>query len=138
LPTSIPINPIYNLKGKEKAYMRIARNFTDDEFKCPCCGKEEMDRDFVEKLQIARDIANIPFRINSGWRCQSHNQEVGGVQSSSHLKGLASDIQAENSQKRFTIVKSLTQAGFQRIGVAKTFIHVDDDTDKVQDVIWLY
>ena len=118
--------------------MQITKNFTDDEFKCPCCGKEEMDRGFVEKLQIARDIANTSFSINSGWRCQSHNQAVGGVQSSSHLTGHAADIKAENSQKRFAIIKSLTEAGFRRIGVAKTFVHVDDDANKTQGVMWLY
>ena len=118
--------------------MQLTRNFTDDEFKCPCCGKEEMSGEFVIWLQFAREIADVPFRINSGWRCQKRNRAVGGVENSSHLTGHAADIQAADSQKRFVIVCALREAGFQRIGLAKTFIHVDDDTDKPQHVIWLY
>ena len=30
------------------------------------------------------------------------------------------------------------QVGFNRIGIADTFIHVDDDKDKSQQVIWTY
>jgi hypothetical protein len=30
------------------------------------------------------------------------------------------------------------EAGFNRIGIAPTFIHVDNDPSKPEDVIWLY
>ena len=118
--------------------MRLTRNFTDDEFRCPCCGREEIDRDFVGKLQEARDIAGTPFQINSGWRCQNRNRVVGGVANSSHLTGHAADIQANTSQKRFAVVNALARAGFGRIGIAKSYVHVDDDVTKTQHVMWLY
>ena len=104
--------------------MQLTRNFTDDEFKCPCCDREEIDRDFVSRLQTAREIANTSFRVNSGWRCQNRNNAVGGAENSSHLTGHAADIRATNSQKRFTIVDALREAGFQRIGIAGTFVLV--------------
>lgn len=118
--------------------MQLTRNFTDGEFKCSCCGKEKMDRGFIYKLQAARDVAGIPFKISSGWRCEKHNEAVGGVPSSSHLTGHAADIEADTSQKRFVIVSALMEAGLERIGVGKSFIHVDDDSNKAQRVIWLY
>ena len=118
--------------------MQLTRNFTDDEFKCSCCHKEKMDRNFVARLQTAREIAGAPFHINSGWRCQEHNDEVGGAKGSSHLTGHAADIRAATSQKRFVIVNALREAGFERIGIAKTFVHVDDDAAKSQRVMWLY
>ena len=118
--------------------MQLTRNFTNDEFKCPCCGKEEMDRGFIARLQTAREIADTSFRINSGWRCQNHNDEVGGAKGSSHLTGHAADVQVTTSQKRFAVVDALREAGFERIGVARTFVHVDDDPDKSQRVMWLY
>jgi len=118
--------------------MQLTRNFTDGEFKCPCCDKEKMSRDFIAKLQTARQAADIPFHINSGWRCQNRNKKVGGAENSSHLTGHAADIRATDSQKRFAIVNALRKAGFERIGVAKTFIHVDDDAGKTQRVMWLY
>jgi hypothetical protein len=30
------------------------------------------------------------------------------------------------------------EAGFNRIGISSTFIHVDNDPSKPEDVIWLY
>jgi hypothetical protein len=30
------------------------------------------------------------------------------------------------------------EAGFNRLGIAKTFIHVDNDPGKPEDTVWLY
>ena len=117
--------------------MRITKNFTDDEFRCPCCGKEEMDRDFVGQLQEARDKAGTPFNINSGWRCQKHNGAVGGVEASSHLVGQATDLRAHTSNERFKIIEALIRVGFKRIGIGRTYIHVDNNNTKTQGVMWL-
>ena len=81
---------------------------------------------------------NIPFIINSAWRSADHNEKVGGKPDSSHLKGLAVDIKVTNSRQRFIILQSLIAAGFNRIGIAKTFIHVDGDNEKDPRVTWLY
>ena len=102
----------------------------------PGTGKN-MKMDFLLKLDKARDIAGIPFKITSGWRSEETNQRVGGVSNSSHLKGLASDLACNNSNTRQKIVNALIMAGFTRIGIAKTFIHCDTDNDK-PDAIWLY
>mgnify|MGYP003134205172 CR=1 FL=1 len=121
--------------------------FTLSEFNCPC-GKEEckgdkMNKDFLEMLDDARDIASIPFKINSGMRCRKHNEDLKkrgfkASSKSSHLKGLAADISAKDSSTRWTIINSLLLAGFTRLGIASTFIHVDLDSDKQQEVIWTY
>lgn len=97
-----------------------------------------MDQEFLLKLDRAREVAQIPFVINSAWRSVEKNKEVGGKSNSSHLKGLAVDISVTNSRQRFIVLKALIQAGFNRIGVAKTFIHVDDDKDKDPEVVWVY
>ncbi len=47
-------------------------------------------------------------------------------------------IECTESAKRFTIVDEALRLGFDRRGVAKTFIHVDIDLDKSPDVIWMY
>lgn len=113
-------------------------HFTIDEFKCPCCGKAEMDEGLLIALDLAREAAGVPFVITSGYRCEKHNKEVGGSPNSSHLKGLAVDIKASNSKTRFKIVNALIRSGFKRIGIGDGFIHVDADKDKVQEVIWTY
>ena len=102
----------------------------------PGTGKN-MKKDFLKKLDKARAIADVPFKITSGYRSKETNKRVGGVSTSSHLKGLAADISCKDSSTRQKIVNGLIQAGFTRIGIADTFIHCDTDKDK-QDAIWLY
>ena len=102
-----------------------------------------MDATFLEMLDDARGWAGIPFKITSGFRTPSHNAYVGGVQSglkskgSSHLFGYAADIACTSGAAREIILNSLIEAGFRRIGIAKTFIHADNDPDKNPSV-WLY
>ena len=102
----------------------------------PGTGKN-MKKEFLTKLDKARAIADVPFKITSGYRSKETNKRVGGVSTSSHLKGLAADISCKDSSTRQKIVNALIQAGFTRIGIADTFIHCDPDKDK-QDAIWLY
>jgi len=102
----------------------------------PGTGKN-MKKDFLTKLDKARAIADVPFNITSGYRSKETNKRVGGVSTSSHLKGLAADISCKDSSTRQKIVSALIQAGFTRIGIADTFIHCDTDKDK-NDAIWLY
>jgi len=109
------------------------------EFACKCkCGLNNTKPGLILKLNEARSIAGIPFKITSGSRCGSHNQAVGGSQSSSHLYGTAVDISCAKPSDRYKIVTALLEAGFTRIGVANSFIHVDIDDKKVQEVIWTY
>lgn len=113
--------------------------FNASEFVCPCCGKGfySMNVDVLHGLDKAREHAGIPFVINSGWRCERHNPEVGGNPTSSHLRGLAVDIRARSSRERSHILRGLYLAGFHRIGVSPTFIHVDGDSEKPANVHWL-
>jgi len=96
-----------------------------------------MSKEFLFVLDEAREIAGIPFVINSAYRSPEHPLSIKNP-SSSHIKGLAVDIKATDSNTRFKIVKALVTVGFNRIGIADTFIHVDLDLDKTQNVIWTY
>ena len=96
-----------------------------------------MDTQFLDMINDARQYANVPFVITSGYRTKAHNKKVGGSSTSSHLKGLAADIKCVNSVERLLIIAGLLDAGFSRIGIAKDFIHVDCDLSK-PSCIWLY
>jgi uncharacterized protein YcbK (DUF882 family) len=96
-----------------------------------------MDANFLHNLDKARSIAGLPFKINSAYRSPEHPLSIKNP-SSSHIKGLAVDISAKDSRTRFIIVDALIKAGFNRIGIADTFIHVDMDLDKSNKVIWTY
>jgi uncharacterized protein YcbK (DUF882 family) len=98
---------------------------------------EKMKDCLLSKLDKARDIADIPFIITSGYRTKKHNDEVGGSPTSSHLYGWAVDIAVVDGLSRITIVKSLLDVGFVRIGIGRTFVHVDCDPNK-QKSMWVY
>ena len=115
--------------------------FKEREFGCHGgCGKgyEDMDEDFLFKLDRARGIAGVPFKLNSAFRCWKHNKEVGGSENSSHPEGCAVDIACTNSYKRFKIITALLEVGFNRIGIDDKFLHCDDDPAKPKELIWVY
>jgi uncharacterized protein YcbK (DUF882 family) len=110
------------------------------EFECKCglCRINDMNMEFLFRLDRARELAGVPFKINSGFRCLTHNTNVGSLPTSSHRRGLAVDIRATDNYTRHRILKALYQVGFTRIGIGPTFIHVDWDLNKPQDMTWLY
>ena len=99
--------------------------------------ENNMNKNFLFVLDEARELAGIPFVINSAYRSPEHPLSIKNP-SSSHIKGLAVDIKATDSITRFKIVKALIEVGFTRMGISDTFIHVDLDLDKTQNVIWTY
>ena len=119
-------------------------NFSYDEFDSPLQeGSGQLVSDeLITMLDDARDLAGVTFKITSGFRVESDIQRLkkAGYKvsaKSSHLKGLAADIACDNST-RFKILDSLLKVGFNRIGIANTFIHVDIDPDKTPFTIWTY
>ena len=113
--------------------------FSLSEFDCPSLPNsgKNMDINFINKLEQAREIAGIPFRITSGFRTAEHNEKVGGVKNSSHIKAVAADVAGGSGNERYIILNALIRAGFKRIGIAKTFIHCDTDADK-NNSVWVY
>ena len=121
----------------------LTKNFSRHEFSCKCCDIDNIDPEFVNRLQNARDIAGIPFRINSGCRCPTQNAVVGGTYSSDHIttdfiRGHGADISCRDSHSRFLILSAAVKAGFTRIGLAKTYIHLGTSEENPQEVLWLY
>lgn len=89
-------------------------------------------------LEEARYFADMPFVINSAVRTEAHNAKVGGKPNSAHTRGYAVDIKVRNGLERMKVVNALLQAGFTRIGVARTFVHADNDPSLPQNVLWTY
>jgi uncharacterized protein YcbK (DUF882 family) len=114
--------------------------FNYDEFDSPdeLGSGKHMDHDLLVMIDRARALYGKPIVVTSGFRTESHNEKVGGVSSSSHLKGLAIDVACVRSKDRFEMLTALLEVGFNRIGVADTFIHIDVDKNKSQNVIWTY
>ena len=123
----------------------MLKYFNFEEFDCPTLEGSglptsdggKMNLDFLHKLDEARELAGVPFKITSGYRSPQHNSDVGGRVGSSHLKGLAVDISCDNSGHRQKILTALIKVGFKRIGIAKSFKHTDLDNEK-PNATWLY
>ena len=112
--------------------------FAESEMACPCCGRADMNRDFMGKLNALREACGFSLNINSGYRCPDHNAKIGSKVNSAHVRGRAADIACTDSHKRFVIISEALELGFKRIGVGSSFIHIDDSDELPQGVIWGY
>lgn len=123
--------------------MQISKNFQLSEFACKCGCSQMPDPNSLEfkhlvcKLQTIRDECKFPLKITSGYRCQKHNKSIGGKSDSSHLVGLAVDIEIKNDYSRLIFLESAIKAGIKRIGIAKDFIHIDTNDTK-NNALWIY
>lgn len=116
----------------------MTKNFSRKEFACKhLCGQDHIDEGLVTLLQEVRDNYGKSMRITSGVRCPDHNKAIGGVKGSAHERGLAVDIECLSSRDRYALLP-LLWSRFDRIGIGATFIHVDIDESKPQDVLWEY
>ena len=52
-----------------------------------------------EWLEVLRERAGTPIRINSGYRSPQLNKAIHGVAGSNHMTGCASDIRVENMEQ---------------------------------------
>ena len=113
--------------------------FKPEEFKCPCgtCGLYVVSIVLVDTLNKLRHSFGRPIYVTSGVRCPEQNRRVGGEHDSAHLIGKAADIACGTSKERYELV-SLAMPLFKRVGVGKTFLHVDVSPALTQGVMWLY
>lgn len=77
----------------------LSPHFSRWEFKCKCgqCGRDTVDTELLVVLEGLRQHFNQKVAINSGTRCEGHNETVGGSDNSQHLWGKAADIVVENT-----------------------------------------
>lgn len=114
--------------------------FNQSDFdKCsPKCSIHDMDEDFMQRLDECRKVAGIPFVLTSAYRSAEHDRSKGRSGTGAHTTGKAVDVRAVNSRSRFRIIAAAIQCGFTRIGIHKSFIHLDTSESHAQEVLWLY
>lgn len=87
------------------------KHFKEREFGCKCCGQlpPSMRANIValvdNVLDPAREEFGGPVVVNSGYRCVAHNQKVGGVQGSQHLRGEAADVCCDDNKRLAEIIE---------------------------------
>ena len=110
--------------------------FSLSDFDCQETGENEMDEDFLYKLDELREACGFPFIVTSGYRSPRHSIEAAKAEPGMHSTGKAADIAAPTGDKKYIMVQKAMEMGFTGIGVAKTFIHLD--TRDTTPVVWVY
>lgn len=116
---------------KTQGALSLSANFKVREFACKCnkCSTLKVDELLVDYVQKIRDHFSKPLIINSGYRCKSHNAEVGGASKSKHLEGMAADIRISGVAPS-EIAKYAESLGVLGIGLYDSFVHIDTRTTK--------
>ena len=111
--------------------------FKKSDFDCQETGENCMEDEFIHALDDLREVCGWPFIVTSGYRDPSHSVERNKANGGgTHTMGIAADIKVTNGKQRHEIVKNAMAMGFTGIGIAKTFVHVDQREDT--PVLWTY
>lgn len=91
--------------------------------------EENLEALVREVLDPAREAFGGPIAVNSGYRCPRHNDDVGGVPNSQHMRGEAADIRPAGAQvsgsKIQELGKTIERLGkFDQLIYYPTFVHV--------------
>jgi uncharacterized protein YcbK (DUF882 family) len=110
----------------------LSKNFKFEEFRCPCqkCKRTKVRVSSLllfklEMVKIAFDGKSVI--VLSGTRCPEENKRVGGHFNSAHIPnpdGEAADIKIKGV-KPIDIGLAAEKIGGMRIGIAKTYAHLD-------------
>lgn len=98
---------------------------------------EDLSDELLDRLDVVRSLCGFPLIVNSAYRSFDYELEKGRTGSSSHCKGVAVDIAVQSVENRLKIVQNALRAGFRRIGIAPTFVHLDLDESKPSGM-WFY
>lgn len=111
---------------------RLSANFNSSEFDChgkDCCHNTKIDTKLIEYLQNIRNYFGKPVIINSGYRCETHNDAVGGATRSKHRDGMAADIVVKGINPA-QVAAFAEHLGVKGIGLYDDFVHIDTRTEK--------
>lgn len=141
---------------------KITKNFTLEElYVSPTANRKGINNyppenvkkqlvDLAALLQKIRDKYGYPIHVNSGYRCVSLNNAVGGSKTSQHLSGQAADIVATGGRTNaclFNVIKEMMDSGELRVGQLiweygsksePNWVHVSLPYTKVNNVLYLY
>lgn len=113
-------------------------HFNEVEFKCRCGGCESIkpSSELLAVLELVRLRFRAPVVITSGYRCPTHNKNVGGSPASRHMKGDAADIHVKGVPPK-VVTQFVLETFPNSYGIAegKSFTHIDTRPVKAR---WQY
>ena len=132
---------------------KLLKYFTEDEFRRSsfCLPSEAtlaaqiqqdplslLDWPTLKKLDQTREFAGCPFKITCSFRSRAWDLSKGRSGTGAHPQGYAVDVEARTDHRRFLILRAAILCGWTRIGVAKTYIHLDNAPGLTRQVVWTY
>lgn len=122
-----PMIPVYHYSLKKDGNKVLSKNFKVREFRC----RDGSDTIFiapklVEVLQKVRDRIGKPLVISSGYRTESYNKEIGGVDYSQHKYGTAADVRCTGVKPE--IIKEIAEeilGDTGGVGLYPWGVHID-------------
>ena len=126
--------------------MIFTNNFhpdSDPKLLCTCghpdCDRRSVNQETLDLAQVVRETVNHSLTVNSGGRCPHHLDEIHRVMPADHQKGNGIDVHCSGAT-RGNIIDAGLKAGFNAIGVAKTFVHLGrrPELPKGHIVVWVY
>lgn len=105
----------------------------------PTSSRLQLDTLLLSFLDHLEEITGLDLRINSAFRSVSYEVSKGRSGTSAHCLGKAVDIYCYTDNIRYQIVRTAIEFGIKRIGIYKTFVHLDVATNldgKSTCVIW--
>lgn len=111
---------------------KLSSYFDSTEMDCHgsgCCSQTLINEQLVAYLTKIREHFGKPITITSGYRCPTHNRNVGGATGSRHGKGDAADIVVSGVTPR-EVAQYAESIGILGIGLYETsndghFVHID-------------
>lgn len=104
----------------------------------PSCSLQDMQQNAVDALDRLKEAAGIPIILNSAYRSPAWEKARGRSGTGAHSIGMAFDVRCVDDAARFKILKAAIQTGCARIGVAKSYMHIDFSRTHSQNVAWMY
>lgn len=111
----------------------ISEHFRQAEFACNHCGQihptnPTPPEEVLQWLeQIRAHFGGKPVVVNSGYRCPTHNANVGGAKNSYHMKGQAVDFRVSGVSIAAAYELADKLVGSRGgVGRYKTFVHIDN------------
>lgn len=104
----------------------LSPHFHESEFKCRHCKKlhsNGVPKELLDILEDVREQFGKPVKVLSGYRCPTHNRNVGGAKNSQHMRGIAADIYIEGVSSDDVFSYLAKHEG--GLGWYPTFTHVD-------------
>lgn len=102
--------------------------FKAREFACKCgmC-QNKVEQRLIDLCDDIREAYGSAIKVNSGYRCPSHNAHVGGAKHSQHMAGVAADLAPMDGDigrlQKLILEKFSKRCG--GIGLYDRFVHVD-------------